>query len=156
MPWGDLALLGLRALLAPNRCAACDTKLGLRRVFCDACVVAVERSPRVDPVHIAPFAYGGAIAHAVTRFKYGRRPDLARPLAALVEPACAWSPPATRPWIVPVPLHPRRLLERGYNQAALLAARLAPALGGELAPRALQRIRDTAAQASLGQISRDR
>jgi predicted amidophosphoribosyltransferase len=49
-----------------------------------------------------------------------------------------------------VPLHPRRLRARGYNQAALLARPLAHALSVPLAPFLLARVRDTAAQVGRG------
>ncbi|MBX3212928.1 MAG: ComF family protein [Labilithrix sp.] len=55
---------------------------------------------------------------------------------------------------VPVPLHPRRLAERGYNQAALLAAPVARRLGIAFAPRALARLKDTPRQAALDREQR--
>jgi ComF family protein len=56
--------------------------------------------------------------------------------------------------VVPVPLHPRRLIERGYDQAALLAAPIARRLGVPFAPRAVVRIRETPPQASLDREAR--
>ena len=43
--------------------------------------------------------------------------------------------------VVPVPLHPQRLRERGYNQAELIAAPLAKRLRRRLAPRMLVRLK---------------
>jgi predicted amidophosphoribosyltransferase len=51
--------------------------------------------------------------------------------------------------VVPVPLHPTRLAERGYNQSALLSARVASHLGARCAMRALARSRDTPHQTTL-------
>jgi ComF family protein len=59
-------------------------------------------------------------------------------------------------WIVPVPLHPRRLRERGFNPAALIARELARATGARCAPRALLRVRDTSSQTGLGRDARRR
>ena len=56
--------------------------------------------------------------------------------------------------VVPVPLHPKRLAERGYNQAALLARAAARELGAPLEARALVRVRDTSQQARLGRTER--
>ena len=56
--------------------------------------------------------------------------------------------------IVPVPLHPARLRERGYNQAALIAERLAPVLGAPVAQSGLERARHTPRQSELGQKER--
>ena len=58
--------------------------------------------------------------------------------------------------LVPVPLHPDRLHERGYNQAARLAAQAARWLGRPVAPRLLQRCRATAPQTSLEKADRHR
>jgi ComF family protein len=141
------------ALLAPERCAACDVRVPMRRAFCKACASTLVPAPPGE-AGIAAFAYGGAIAEAITRFKYGRRPDLARPLSDLLRRAAR--PLASGvDLVVPVPLHPTRLVERGYNQAALLARPLAVELRAGFAPRALERLRDTPRQASLGRASRE-
>jgi ComF family protein len=55
---------------------------------------------------------------------------------------------------VPVPLHPSRLAERGYNQSSLLARRVARHLGAPFAPLALARARDTPKQATLDREAR--
>src|SRR5690606_26144914 len=53
-----------------------------------------------------------------------------------------------------VPLHPRRLAERGYNQAALIARPVARAAGARLSPRVLARTRFIAPQASRDRAGR--
>jgi ComF family protein len=63
-------------------------------------------------------------------------------------------PAALPALVVPVPLHPRRLVERGYNQAAELARYAARHLGLPLAPRLLERRRDTAGQTQLDSAAR--
>ena len=57
---------------------------------------------------------------------------------------------------MPVPLHPRRLRERGFNPAALIAREFARETGARLAPRALLRLRDTPSQTGLGRAARRR
>ena len=67
----------------------------------------------------------GLLRRAVSAFKFRGRTDLARPLAAWM--AARLGPPFYPPradLILPVPLHTRRLRERGYNQALLLARAL--------------------------------
>lgn len=59
-------------------------------------------------------------------------------------------------WIVPVPLHPRRLRARGFNPAAVLARRLARDLGVRCEPVALRRTRDTPSQTGLDRGERRR
>src|SRR6185369_955949 len=64
----------------------------------------------------AALAYGAAIADAIVRFKHGGRPDLARPLGRTFAPILATELGHVDA-ILPVPLHPRRLRARGFNQA---------------------------------------
>ena len=58
-----------------------------------------------------------------------------------------WAMPATI--VVPIPLHPERRRERGYNQSALLAHHLAAQLQLPMREKGLQRIRPTQVQARL-------
>ena len=98
--------------------------------------------------------YAEPVASAIHRFKYGAAPELSRPLSALatrgidllgIEPSDVW---------VPVPLHPLRLAERGYNQSALLARELSRVTRGRVDPRRLQRLRHTEQQAKRGRRGR--
>jgi ComF family protein len=66
--------------------------------------------------------YGGAIASAVSRFKYGASPWMARPLGIVLTGVSIETAPDL---VIPVPLHRSRLAVRGYNQAGLLAAQVA-------------------------------
>jgi ComF family protein len=83
-------------------------------------------------------------------FKYDRETRLAPFLAALVVARLktASGVPAA-PLVVPVPLDPRRLSERGFNQAELLAREVAHALGWPLAIGLLRRTRATRPQSEL-------
>jgi ComF family protein len=142
--------------LAPPACAACDALVARRTVFCAACASAVLQTP--PPVSSVPdvvaFAlYGGPLAIALRRLKYADRPDLAGPLGHLLRHA-ARSARTRADIVVPVPLHPVRLAERGYNQAALLAASVAEELQAPLAARVLMRTRATEQQARLERAHR--
>ncbi|MDP3837169.1 MAG: double zinc ribbon domain-containing protein [bacterium] len=55
-----------------------------------------------------------------------------------------------RPLLIPLPLHPRRKRERGYNQAQLIAAGVAAVTGWPLQGDALKRTRYQAPSSSLG------
>jgi ComF family protein len=140
------------ALLAPPHCAACDAPVAVLAAFCAGCASTVERAPAPADGRglTAALVYDGAVARAVVRMKYGRRPDLSRPLGDMLWRALA--PRAASLGavvVVPVPLHPVRLAERGYNQSALIARRIARRLGVPLRPLALARVRDTPQQAIL-------
>ncbi|AUX25946.1 competence protein ComF [Sorangium cellulosum] len=158
-----LAAAAARAL-SPPACAGCDAFLAEAAVFCAGCARtvapwrparagclprgAIGSSSAADAALVAFAPFAGALADGIRRFKYGDRPDLARPLGRLL--LCAAREAGVgADVVVPVPLHPRRLAERGYNQAALLAAHIAGGLGAKLAPRALCRVRSTAQQAQL-------
>ena len=99
---------------------------------------------------VAAFMSRGPIRAAIHHFKYGRRIALRLPLASLLlnalnDPRIA----ARKDWIlVPVPLHPRRLREREFNQSAELANSLS-SLSGLPVVNALRRLRYTSTQAAL-------
>ena len=57
-------------------------------------------------------------------------------------------------WVVPVPLHPVRERERGFNQARQLAVALSGALGIGMNDRVLERVRQTETQTALNRAQR--
>lgn len=127
----------------------------MRLLFCAAC------QPSVMPAELQPtgqhavFAYGGAVATAIVRLKYACRSDLAARFGSVMGAAASERELAAAiDVVVPVPLHPRRLAERGFDQAALLAGPVARRLAVRHAPRALIRTRDTPRQASLDRSAR--
>ena len=147
--WSSILLELLARTLAPDRCAACDEPVPMLTAFCPACARTLTRTVEQPPGCIAPFLYGGALAQAITRFKYEARPELARPLGAALVRAVAPLLDDPPDIVVPIPLHPSRLAERGFNQAALLARPVALALGARFVPLALARTRDTTRQVNL-------
>jgi ComF family protein len=56
--------------------------------------------------------------------------------------------------LLPVPLHPTRLRERGFNQALLIARHAGRALGIRWEARALRRVRNTPSQTGLSKVER--
>jgi ComF family protein len=142
----------LLALLSPPRCAACDEPIALHGFLCAICDDG--NAPLVDELAadvlvVAGGPYGGGVARAITRFKYGSRPELAAPLAARLFAALSTANIDGPAVFVPVPLHPHKLARRGFNQSALVAGHLARFFGWPCRARALVRTRDTTEQASL-------
>jgi ComF family protein len=134
-------------------CNACDGSLvDVGEPFCLDCARAggePRRCARATHLRLAAaFAFDEAVRTLVHAFKFGDAPELAEPLVAR-----AWEGPAfgsERPdRIVPVPLHPVRRRERGYDQAALLARAFA-AHAAAPSVAALVRLRATRQQARLG------
>jgi len=152
---GTIGLNLLGELIAPTRCAACDGSVRQRSLFCAACAATIVRAGVGEAAGpcVAAFEYGGAIATAIGRLKYEDRADLGPRLGRAMEQVAARFAGAVDV-VVPVPLHPRRLADRGYNQAALLAAPVARRLGVGTCPRVLDRVRDTPQQVSMDRASR--
>jgi len=88
---------------------------------------------------------------AVHELKYGKKTYLARSFGPLLASyAATWLGDHGNALVVmPVPLHPRRLRERGFNQSLLLARHVAAKLGADLDCLSLRRTRFTQPQTGL-------
>ena len=162
----------LDIVYAPT-CAACDEPIAAGAGLCSTCAVSLEplaaRCPRcarpvAGPADLtcrrcrrepppfaamaAPFVFGGELAVALRRLKFGGRRDVARTLAPLLGPPLAQAA-AGCDVVVPMPLHWRRMARRGFNQAALLARHARPAGAPPIDQLSLRRVRATAPQTGL-------
>lgn len=126
--------------LPPARCAVCAVPLASGTI-CGACL---DRPPAFDRV-LAVFAYDFPVAALIHAFKYGGRLGLA---PALGEVLAAGGAPAADV-LVPMPLAPRRLRERGFNQALELARFASRRHGIPILASACRRVADTPPQAAL-------
>lgn len=165
--------------LLPRQCIVCGRYLGLQeKHLCLNCLAdlpltrnwlrphnpmadqfnALLEHMKPDPYY-EPYAYAAALlfyrgdspySRIPQALKYGGNIAAGRYFAAMLG---AWM--AQQPhWqdvdaVIPVPLHWRRKHARGYNQAEIIAAELAKALGATLCPTALKRKRRTKSQTSL-------
>lgn len=99
------------------------------------------------------FAYREPLIVLIHRYKYDS-------LFALAEPLGTWMVRLWPEWdsepdmIIPIPLHPRRLRVRGFNQARLLAEQLGRAVGLEVDSQLLSRVRYTRPQVGLSRLER--
>jgi ComF family protein len=98
-----------------------------------------------------PTGAAAGLVSALHAFKYRGARTLARPLATLMTTRLP-IPPAVV--LVPVPLHPSRLRERRYNQAALLVRAIAERVPRPIALRAVARRLATPPQAGLDATER--
>ncbi len=127
--------------LTPERCPVCALPTPGSAV-CGACL---KQAPHFDATR-AVFRYEFPLDRLIQSLKYAHR--LAG--ADFLGRELAQSPVPFQPdLILPVPLSPARLAERGFNQAVELARPLARALGVSLETSRVHRRRDTAPQASL-------
>ncbi|EGV31797.1 phosphoribosyltransferase [Thiorhodococcus drewsii AZ1] len=150
-------------------CAGCDADLPRNRICCARCALPFEspvpsgtlcgrcqkREPPFDRCMTA-FRYEAEIPSLVGGAKFEGRLNLVRLLGqclAVEVNARGLSMPHA---LVPVPLHPRRLRERGYNQALEIARVLGRELALEVDPDCCTRIAATPPQARLDARARRR
>jgi ComF family protein len=168
----------LLAVVFPSRCPSCARLLALPRrgPLCERCWSALPRhgaalcpcgatsaarcarcrrglNPIARGASLGP--YDGPLRLLVHELKFRGKRRVASRLAeemldvpaarALLTPGCV---------LVPVPLHPRRLRERGFNQSLLLAREIARRAPCRLAAAALVRRCDTPPQTGLSAAAR--
>lgn len=131
-----------------HRCRLCALPLAGGAEVCGACL----REPPPLDACLAAVSYAYPWSTLVARFKFSGEPGWAEALAermALVPGAAQEI--AQADLVLPLPLAPRRLAERGFNQALLLARGLAPE---RTQARLLLRLRETGSQATLARKER--
>ncbi|MBE1160132.1 ComF family protein [Dyella acidiphila] len=131
-------------------CARCALPLPTPAAQCGRCL---RKAPPWDAAWAA-FRYAWPLDRLETRFKFQRDLAAGRTLATMWQREAP--PPELPQMILPVPLHRRRLRQRGYNQAWELAQPLARALDIPCRHDVLQRIRHTDAQTGLSALERRR
>jgi len=128
--------------IQPPYCVRCGQPLD--DAACRSCVVA---TPAPSAIRAAAL-FRGPVRDVIHALKYRNLTAVAPTLAMLMRAAydeAGWSTQL----VAPVPLHPARERQRGYNQAVALAKPLAAALGIPCVPRVLRRDRVTADQIGL-------
>ncbi|MBV9214258.1 MAG: ComF family protein [Actinobacteria bacterium] len=140
-------------VVAPPLCAACAAAAGRIEPLCATCRAELRwLGDAVDVAELrlwAPVAYEGPARGLVTALKFRGAYRAAEAMASQI---AANAPPGLLDGahLVPVPLHPRRLRRRGFNQAELLGRALAERAGLPLSA-CLERVGPSATQ-----VGRDR
>ena len=133
----------------PPLCDACGRSLPETAATCWLC--RQGSSPLVQVR--AALDHSGPVPPAIHALKYEGLFAVALPLAELMEAAWPrWRTPIDM--VVPVPLHPERERERGFNQACLLSRHLCHKLALPLETAVLRRIRQTRPQVGLSRADR--
>ena len=130
------------------RCATCALPVPHGVAQCGQCV----RSPPTLDKCFAAVSYAYPWSGVVAQFKFRNQPGWAQALATLMRSA-PWIEPALEQadLVLPMPLAPARLAERGFNQALELARHLAPV---KVRASLLLRVRNTPAQSALDRAAR--
>ncbi len=167
LPARCLLCAGLGQAPGFDLCAACDAELPRIERPCPRCGLAMTGHAVPDPdgpahcaactarrpVHarcLAPFAYEFPLTELIPALKYHGALANARVLGTLLGRAAVqggWLRGVDL--VVPLPLHPSRLAERGFNQSLELAMVVADRCGLVLESRVLQRCRATRPQVGL-------
>ena len=139
------------APLTPSRAGAAADFVATREDrLCGRCM---RRPPAYDAARCA-LVFEGAVRTLLHLFKFDDRRDLAQPLSRAL--LAALPAREDHDLVVPVPLHWTRRLSRGYNQAALLARRVARARAIPFARGLLIKTHRTLDQAHLDAEARRR
>ena len=124
-----------------NICEVCGAKIsGVGK-----CVICGTK--KFFEIARAPFLYDGIIKKLIYNFKYNNAKYLFKPLSKyMVE--CYIKNKMNADLIIPIPLHFKKLKQRGYNQSELLSIEISKILNIPVL-NALSRIRDTSTQTNL-------
>ena len=129
-------------------CRLCAASLGGSKEWLDICADCLRRKdePLIENAFSA-FHYVHPLRKAFHHFKFNRQLYYAPVMGHLWLRAFHCRPPPFTPdLLLPVPLHPKRLRQRGFNPALELAKPLAAELGLELTDSICRRIRNTQPQ----------
>jgi ComF family protein len=175
---GQLRRLGqaLLGLLYPPLCLGCEDRLpsDADATPLPLCPTCLRSLPRAEAGILTPrlarfpggaaafdraaalwiFDAAGALQQLQHTLKYGNRPTLGVQLGRLVGEAWHAGANPSPELVVPVPLHRRRRLERGYNQSERLATGIAEVLDAPVRADLLARPRATRSQTALSQPER--
>lgn len=147
----DLLCGACRPELPRAPAPACSVCAGPIPIYTEAgdghvCGVCLTHPPAYDRA-FAALSYGFPADELIQTLKYRSQLALARLFAELLGQAVRAAPHPDL--LIPMPLHPHRARERGFNQAAEIARPLARSLGIALDTASLSRTRNTPAQAAL-------
>lgn len=151
---------GLRGAWVCDQCEPLVRPQRLHGLLCDRCGACIDYPRcRCQDLHEivshtrAAFPYLGWVANGVRLAKYEDQPARLEVFSSALTHVLASLPPID--CIVPVPLHPRRLKQRGYNQSTIIAANLADRLHLPVF-HPISRVRATQPQVGLNAVDRSR
>ena len=135
----------------PPWCEMCGTPFLSAASSCESevCDECAKAPPRYGKLRTIAF-YEASLRQAIHLFKFEKRTGLAKPLIQLMlEHLPDDCQIEDYDFILPIPIHKKRLRERGFNQSILLAQGIAKAKGVPIATDIFVRHKNTKAQSSL-------
>lgn len=175
-------MIDYKGIIFPRRCPVCDGLLELNgNLICDGCreKLVYIMEPRCkkcgkqllkqeqelcydcsNKKHfykegLAGFSHVGVIKKSIYDIKYSNKREYAD---FYVKEMCKLHKRYILDWgcdgIIPVPLHFRKKIKRGYNQAKVIASIFSKELGIEMYDNVLKRVKDTRPQKELNDIQR--
>ncbi len=165
--------------IAPDYCRVCRQRSDPGRPVCLSCIRRLPRvthpcprcglpetdgrvcgrcqgKPPAFDQTIAAFRYAEPVSSIICTLKYAGDVSAARPLGLLLADCVAARGRGRPDILMPVPLHTRRIMKRGFNQSIEIARVTAKRLKIPLSTGAVRRARHTAAQQTLSLSERRR
>jgi len=162
------------SLFYPEICITCGEGLAEKEEFiCTSCFYKLPKTDyhnnpdnllykafygRVEVLAAAAYCYytkGSSVQDLVHEIKYKGKQDLGICFGKWYGLELKKNPHFSEiDFIVPVPLHPKKLKRRGYNQSACFAEGLSEAMNIPVLPNALIRLKDTETQTNKSRFSR--
>jgi len=141
---GDLICLSCRQSLPRVKFPLCQ-RCGATVSEGNLCHSCLNYPLTIDGIR-SVFLFQGTVRQAILQLKYRHLRALAFPLSQLLAEFLS-SYPLKGEVLIPVPLYPKRLRQRGYNQASLLAKELGKLAGLPVEDDTLIRVKDALPQA---------
>ncbi len=159
LPWTCL-LCGAPGDKDHDLCPGCHAALPLNRYACQCCGIPLgtrielpcgqcQRHPPPFQRTFAPLLYQPPVDYLLKELKFHHQLTVARLLGDWLGEMLVHRQTPLPECIIPVPLHPARLRERGFNQALELARPIARRCNIPLVTKAVRRIRHTTPQVQL-------
>lgn len=161
MPYWVQTLTDLGNLCLASDCPLCQRST--TQIICPGCERQLQQLQLPHPEQfwqpplpvLAWGTYGGSLKQLIAALKYQKRTQLAHPLGRRLAQVWLATPMARRSLVVvPIPMHPEKQKQRGFNQAALLAQAFCRQSGLPLKQQGLCRSRATEAQFGLSATAR--
>lgn len=131
--------------LFPKICLECG---GYGKYICETCLKKVGKSGWWGKIY-SVFRYEGVIRKAIITLKYKYSTEIAKELENCIFKELKKQNFLDKYFLVPIPLHPKRLNERGFNQSELVGKLIAQHMNWKFEPNLLFKNKETLHQVGL-------